>query len=138
MYVTNEKWAKLKGPFQSVTGERIYEMVGSGNKVGRTVGHSIALVEIPSGKSSPAHFHKKSEETYYVLGGKGRMIIDGEERILEPGQMCPILPGQIHQIFTEGEEDLRFLVVCAPAWRPDDTYEPPKPSDKKSHSMTPC
>ena len=71
---------------------------------------------------SPAHYHKLSEETYYVLSGEGRITVDGEDRVLRAGDACLIMPGEVHQIRNEAREVLEFLTVSAPAWQPDDTY----------------
>ena len=81
------------------------------------------MVIIPPGKSSAPHFHKESEETYYVLSGEGWMQISEEEFSLTPGQACLIEPGEIHQIKNLGEKDLEFLAICAPAWIPEDSFE---------------
>ncbi|MFH1633541.1 MAG: cupin domain-containing protein [Chloroflexota bacterium] len=64
-----------------------------------------------------------SEETYYVVKGKARMIIDDHEFSLSPGQACLIMPGKVHQIFNDEKEDLEFLTVSAPAWTPDDSFD---------------
>ncbi len=108
-------------PFLAPMGEVIYEMIGRPEEIGGTTNHSFVHVVIPSNKSSPAHYHKSSEETYYVLRGKARMIINGKEFTLSPGQVCLIMPGEIHQIFNDEGEDLEFLTISAPAWTPDDS-----------------
>ena len=113
----------IKNPIKAPLGELIYEMIGSSEDTGDTSKHSLAYVVIPPNFSSPAHYHKVSEETYYVLKGAGRMIIGGNEFTLSPGQACLIMPGEIHQIFNDMEGDLEFLAICAPAWTPDDSFE---------------
>jgi mannose-6-phosphate isomerase-like protein (cupin superfamily) len=80
-------------------------------------------VVVPSGKLSPRHYHRVLEETYFVLQGKARMIIDGREFTLEPGEACLIMPGEVHQVFNDQEEALEFLVFCTPPWTPDDFIE---------------
>jgi mannose-6-phosphate isomerase-like protein (cupin superfamily) len=36
-----------------------------------------------------------------MLKGQARMVIDGHEFTLSPGQSLLILPGEVHQIFNE-------------------------------------
>ena len=110
-------------PFFAPLGERIYELIGSPLELGRTVHHSLVHVVLPPGKSSPAHYHKVSEETYYVLSGRAHMIINGSKFELLPRQACLIMPGETHQIFNDQDVDLEFLAVSAPAWTPKDSYE---------------
>ena len=54
------------------------------------------------------------------------MIVDGKEFRLQPGQACLIKPFETHRIFNEGEDDLEFLTVSAPAWTPDDSFFTPE------------
>jgi len=101
MRVTNK--TEIQNELITPEGEIIYELIGA--------------------KSCALHFHKISEETYYILNGQGWMKIDQQEFSLQPGQACLIEPGENHQIFNRGEVDLEFLAVCAPAWVLEDSYE---------------
>jgi mannose-6-phosphate isomerase-like protein (cupin superfamily) len=104
-------------PFASDHGEVVYELMG--NAAGGTRQHSLAHIELPPGKASLKHFHPEAEESYYILSGAARIVIDGETCLLTPGQAVAITPGMVHQIFNDRPEQLRFLAVCAPAWTPD-------------------
>lgn len=112
----------ISNPLMAPSGEIFYEMIGRYPEIGETVHHSLVHVVIPPGKSSHAHYHKVSEETYYVLKGVGSMVVDAKEFRLHPGQACLIKPSEIHQISNYGEDDLEFLTVSAPAWTPDDSF----------------
>ena len=113
---------KNNNPIITSHGEIIYEIIGSVQKRGGTEQHSLAHVVIPPGKSSLAHYHKVCEESYYILRGAARMVINAQEFTLVPDQACVIHPGERHQIFNTGAEDLEFLAVCAPAWYPEDSF----------------
>jgi len=108
-------------PLYAPSGEIIYELVGATEATGSAEKHSVALVVIPPGKSSDAHYHLVSEETYYILRGAARMVIDERIFQLAPGQACLIQPGERHQIFNLGDEDLQFIAVCAPPWQAGDS-----------------
>jgi mannose-6-phosphate isomerase-like protein (cupin superfamily) len=113
----------LSQPLLTETGEIIYELVGAAITPEVESGHSLARIIIPPGKSSSTHFHKKTEETYYILKGSGSMIVSGKEFSVTAGQACYLAPGDIHSIENRGENDLEFLAVCTPAWVPEDSYE---------------
>jgi mannose-6-phosphate isomerase-like protein (cupin superfamily) len=117
---------EINNPIKNPSGEEIYEMIGRLSEVGGTIHHSVVHVVIPPGKSSHAHYHKVSEETYYILKGVGLMIVDTKEFRLEPGQACLIKPFETHQIFNKEEHDLEFLTVSAPAWTHDDSFFTPE------------
>lgn len=110
-------------PIRTKTGEIIYELIGKAVTSTPDTNHSLARIIIPPGKSSHPHFHKVSEETYYVLDGEGQMSLDDNEFSIKSGQACHIAPGEIHQISNPGEGDLVFLAVCVPPWVPDDSFE---------------
>lgn len=112
----------INNPVKNPKGEIIYEMIGRPQEIGGTKNHSFVHVVIPAGKQSSAHYHKISEETYYVLHGAARMTVDGNDFRLLPGQACLIKPLEKHKIVNDGEDDLEFLTVSAPAWVPDDSY----------------
>ena len=113
---------EISNSIKNPSGEEIYELIGRSPAIGGTIHHSLVHVVIPPGKSSHAHYHKVSEETYYILKGEGLMIVDAKEFRLQLGQACLIKPFEIHQIFNDREIDLEFLTVSAPAWTPDDSF----------------
>ena len=120
MYVISKD--QVTQPFLAPLGEQIYELIGSQAAVGGATLHSFAHVLVPPGKLSPQHYHRISEESYYILKGRAHMVVDANEFILEPGQACLIKTGEVHQVFNRAAEDLEFLVVCAPPWTPDDSF----------------
>ena len=109
---------RVTKPFVGPTGERVYELVGRSADTGRVTMHSFAHDVISPGGYSKQHYHPEAEETYAILKGKGKMIIDGTAYLLAPGDILLVHPHERHQIFTEGNDDLEFYVVCAPAWEP--------------------
>ena len=121
MRVTNK--SEIQNEITTPEGEIIKELIGASALTGDTTHHSLAYIIIPPGKCCALHYHKISEETYYILNGEGWMRIDQKEFSLPSGQACLVEPGEKHQIFNRGEVDLEFLAVCAPAWVAEDSYE---------------
>ena len=126
MFVTRKE--KVDTPLINETGEEVYELIGSNPANGGANKHSLAYVVIPPGGSSGHHFHNRSEETYFILKGQGRIIVNNQERVVTPGDTIFISPDELHQIFTEGNADLEFVVVSAPPWSLEDNI----PVDKSS------
>jgi mannose-6-phosphate isomerase-like protein (cupin superfamily) len=82
--------------------------------------HSLAEITHPPGTVSDEHHHLEAEEVYYVLQGEGQVRIDGQARAISPGDVVVILPGQRHQVWQRGEDDLVMLVTCVPAYSIED------------------
>jgi len=72
----------------------------------------------PGEKSLPHRFHEASE-VYYILKGHGIMHINDEIEEVSPGDMIYIPPQAVQWIESEGPDNLEFLCVVDPAWKPD-------------------
>jgi mannose-6-phosphate isomerase-like protein (cupin superfamily) len=104
-------------PFESPHGEIIYEYMGKA--AGGAVQHSLAQIILPPGKMSLKHYHPVAEESYYILAGKGRIVLNGDTCSLTAGDTIAIPVNAVHQIFNDSHENLVFLAICAPPWTPD-------------------
>jgi mannose-6-phosphate isomerase-like protein (cupin superfamily) len=110
-------------PLVSPGGESVFELIGRAAEHGGAAQHSLAHIVIAPGGASARHFHKVSEETYYLLRGVAVMVIDDRRFELRPGETCLIQPGETHQVSNPSPDDLEFLAVCAPAWAPGDSFD---------------
>jgi mannose-6-phosphate isomerase-like protein (cupin superfamily) len=105
--------------FTTLDGSQIREWAGAVSAPARN--QSLAEATIPSGGATTAHYHRLTEELYLVTEGRGRLVLDGEERVLEMGDCALIPPGAEHKIFNVAEGPLRILCACAPAYSDEDT-----------------
>lgn len=112
---------QIEKPFENYTGEKVYEMLGAPEHLGSAQYHSFGHTVIPVGCNSRPHYHPVAEETYYILSGVAKMIVNDVEYKLVPGDAMLINTLERHQIFNAGDIDLEFIVVCAPAWTPDNS-----------------
>jgi len=62
----------------------------------------------------PYHSHKNQESVYFVIQGKGKMLIEDKEYIVEPDMVVFIPPKERHQVFNIGETDLTLIEVFSP------------------------
>ena len=105
-------------PFTTKDGSAIRSILDSANAP--VENQSLAEATIPAGGATQRHWHRDSEEFYFLLEGRGTMEIDGETREVGPGDAILIPAGAWHQI--TAVEPLRFLCCCAPPYRHEDTY----------------
>ena len=106
-------------PFQTLDGSEIREWAGLVSAPARN--QSLAEATIPVGCATTAHYHRLTEELYLVTCGRGRLIIDGEEREIVEGDCALIPPGARHKLFNTGSVPLKVLCVCSPAYAEQDT-----------------
>ena len=105
--------------FITKDGSEIRELLAYRNSGIRN--QSLAEARVPVGGSTQEHYHPKTEEIYYITHGQGRMRIEGEEREVGVGDAIAIRPGQRHKLWNTGQETLRLLCCCAPAYEHEDT-----------------
>ncbi|MFZ5944743.1 MAG: cupin domain-containing protein [Bacillota bacterium] len=76
---------------------------------------SIGLFRFEPGQKGPKHVHEEEVEVYYCLKGKGVVVVDQEEFVLEPNSALYIPPKAYHETKNISEEDFEFLGIFAPA-----------------------
>lgn len=82
---------------------------------------SLAEATIKPNESTLLHEHIMSEEIYYILQGYGKLRLDNETIEVKKGDTICIMPGTKHNIENTGQEDLKVLCCCSPAYSHDDT-----------------
>jgi mannose-6-phosphate isomerase-like protein (cupin superfamily) len=77
---------------------------------------SLAEETLPPGKAVTPHRHEVLEEVYYILSGSGVMTIGGESREVSAGDAIYIPKQHRHTLKNTGDEDMKILLVCGPAF----------------------
>jgi mannose-6-phosphate isomerase-like protein (cupin superfamily) len=81
------------------------------DKLGLT-GAEISVNNLPTGAGVPfVHYHKKNEEIYFVISGKGQAIIDGETVELAAGDWLRVAPKARRQFSAAADEGISFICI---------------------------
>lgn len=105
-------------PFTTKDGSAIRSILDRANAPVQN--QSLAEARVPAGGATERHYHRLSEEFYFILEGRGSMEIDGETREVGPGDAVLIPAGAWHTI--RAAETLQFLCCCAPPYAHEDTF----------------
>jgi mannose-6-phosphate isomerase-like protein (cupin superfamily) len=105
--------------FRTKDGSEIRELLAYRNSVIRQ--QSLAEARLPVGGATLEHFHPRTEEIYFITAGVGRMRIEAETLEVRAGDAIAIPPGRRHKLWNLGDETLRLLCCCAPAYEDADT-----------------
>lgn len=105
--------------FITKDGSEIRELLAHRNSAIRS--QSLAEARLAVGGSTQEHYHRNTEEIYYITHGLGKMRIEGECREVRPGDAIAIPPGRRHKLWNIGTETLRLLCCCAPGYEHADT-----------------
>lgn len=78
-------------------------------------GLSVGVVTLPPGESGDPHTHDVSQEAWYVISGKGKLIVGDESAELVPDSLVVAPAGVEHQIMNDSDEPLKVLFFFSPA-----------------------
>jgi len=106
-----QKMAKSK-LFKKVWGSEEW-LVNNDNYCGK-------ILTLNPGFQCSYHYHKKKDETFYVLEGLVYLKLEGEEIILHPSDSQRILPGQRHQFASL--DGISKLIEISTHHEEDDSY----------------
>ncbi len=74
----------------------------------------MGSVKIDPNGSIPKHCHD-NEEIYIILRGNGRMVVEGESKIVEAESVVYIPPNKEHYLENNTDEPLEMMFVYSPA-----------------------
>ena len=84
-------------------------------------GCSLAEETLLPGQAVAPHWHLEIEEIYYVLSGCGLMTVGDERREVGAGDAIYIPRQTRHSLENTGDEPVRLLLVCGPAFFYEDS-----------------
>jgi len=93
-------------------------LIGSQNSSAQDI--SIQISEIPAGSEQPVHNHDP-EQCYYIIRGKGLMIIEEETKEVHAGDAVYIPSNKKHGIKNLGDGVLEYLTANSPMF--EEQYE---------------
>jgi mannose-6-phosphate isomerase-like protein (cupin superfamily) len=81
---------------------------------------SIVRARLPAGQATRFHNLVGTIERYVILGGSGEVELGADDpRTVGPGDVVFIPAGCRQRTRNPGQEDLIFLAICSPRFRPD-------------------
>jgi uncharacterized cupin superfamily protein len=108
-------WTSPKGKFAGA-GKQVSEELGrkpASTDLKERHPFDVEIARIPPGKSPyPYHSHSAQWEFYHVISGSGQVRHQDGNMPIEPGDAFIFPPGEPHQLFNNGSDDLVLYVVA--------------------------
>lgn len=103
----------------------------------------MVRANMEAGRCHPFHTHPTREEIIYILSGRAEQWINGQYRILGPGEMVLVKKGEVHGTYNPFRERLVFLAILSPANAPepgivDVSTEAPWAGLREGRGLPPC
>ena len=105
MEIYNKSNSKNTGDLEMLTS---YMLISPQNSSTQNI--SIQISEVPIGSGQPLHAHEP-EQCYYIIKGKGLMMIEGDSKEVSEGNAIYIPPNRKHGIKNIGNTILEYLTA---------------------------
>lgn len=73
--------------------------------------HKVKSISVSPGQRLSYQTHAKRAEHWFVVRGRGAVVLDGTEQIVGPGSTIDVGVGVAHRIRNDGDGDLVFIEV---------------------------
>lgn len=104
---------------QKATRERRAILAGSTTHLAYLEIHATTLY--PGQKPHPAHAHEEDEELLIIRSGQVEVEIEGERKVLGPGSVAVMMPGDFHGFHNVGQDTASYYVMRYRSKAPRDT-----------------
>ena len=74
----------------------------------------LVVMNIKPGEDIGQETHQHTEQTLYLLSGRGKSVLNGTRKPFEAGDVVVVVPGTTHNFINTGEESLKIFTTYAP------------------------
>ncbi len=107
--------------FIAKDGAKIFELLRPENSGIKNM--SIASGILEPGQKALLHYHKISEEAYYIIHGKGKVRVDNNIEDIKMGDTIHIPVFSLHALEnTSSKDTMEILAISSPPYSDDDIY----------------
>lgn len=107
-FISKESIKVLKSDFQDS-----YQLLWNENSSSEAV--TITKVYVHPGKTNYRHIHEQSEQIWIALSGSGVLLLsDNQTKGIQEGDVVRFLPGDVHGVTNQHEEEFIYLSVTSP------------------------
>jgi len=117
--VSQEKFVNNKPTIDALDGALVYELMDAEDRDRLDV--ALAVGFLSEGRKAIPHYHKVSEELYYVIDGFGRARVGDESFEIKKGSVIYVPANEVHALENGSDsEKLNVLCVTSPSYKEED------------------
>ncbi len=72
------------------------------------------VIRLRPGDALGAHYHERVEETFYFPSGAPKIVVNGEDHHVKPGDMFRMEPEDRHDIVNDSDEVVDIVFIKCP------------------------
>lgn len=93
----------------------------------------VVAMSIAVGDDIGEEVHPDTDQTFVLIEGVGKAVVNGEESIFEADQLIFVPAGTKHNFINTGEKALKLFTIYAPPQHPENTIHATKEDAVKAH-----
>jgi len=110
-----EKFSYDKSPITALDGALIYELMNTDER--KSLDVALAVGFLPEGRMAIPHYHRRSEEIYYVTDGTGKVRVGEHNFEVKRGSVIYVPTNKVHALENgSNSEKLKVLCVSSPSY----------------------
>jgi mannose-6-phosphate isomerase-like protein (cupin superfamily) len=114
-----KRYRHEKPPLTTLDGALIYELISQRER--KRLDVALAVGFLPKGRKAIPHYHRISEEIYYVSKGIGSVRVGNNKMDVRKGSVVLIPKNMVHALENKSKSDeLELLCISSPAYREGD------------------
>ena len=86
----------------------------------------LVVMSLKAGEEIGMEVHNTVDQFFRIEEGKGKVIMNGEEKEFEDGDAIIVPAGTQHNLINTGDEDLKLYTIYSPPNHPDGTVHATK------------
>lgn len=113
--IVPETFVHDKPPITALDGALIYEVMSS-----KELDVGLAVGFLPARRKAIPHYHRISEEVYYICSGVGTIRVGEETADIKKGSVIFVPRNKVHALENKSGEELTVLCITSPAYSDGD------------------
>lgn len=86
----------------------------------------VVLMSIDPGSEIGSETHPDNDQILYLVHGKGKVVLNGQEHEFNKGDLVLVKAGTEHNFITDGDEAMKIITTYSPPHHPDGTVHKTK------------
>jgi mannose-6-phosphate isomerase-like protein (cupin superfamily) len=86
----------------------------------------LVLMSLQPGEAIGMEVHPEVDQFFRFESGRGKVIIDGQEQVVQENEAVIVPAGSQHNVINSGDEPLKLYTVYSPPNHPDGTIHKTK------------
>lgn len=110
-----QKFTCDKPPMTALDGATIYELISENDR--KKLDIALAVGILSAGRKAIPHYHKVSDEVYYIISGEGKARVNDIEYRIKKGSVIYVPKNMVHALEnTNIKEEMHVLCVSSPSY----------------------